>query len=127
MLLRKVRTLFVRYKFSTQLKGVSPATKGVTQSDESVAGVHQNVLDAKQPAKKFSSVSLRRQFGKAHLVWMSSGMQLKLKVGLGLYQCIAAVPTVFGMRMPEGVSLSKRWDNLLDVLQLPNKFGLELL
>jgi len=50
-------------------------------------------------------------------------MKVKLKVGLGLFQCIAAIPSVYGVRPSAG---DEHLFGLLDFLELPNLLGLEL-
>jgi hypothetical protein len=48
-------------------------------------------------------------------VWQESGMQFKCKALVGLYQCVGAVPSVFDVILPPGVSKYSRWINLLEV------------
>jgi hypothetical protein len=38
-----------------------------------------------------------------HMVWQRAGMRFKLKALVGLYQCFAAVPSVFDVVAPPGL------------------------
>eukprot|EP00966_Prymnesium_polylepis_P314193 7260770-Prymnesium_polylepis.3 len=43
---------------------------------------------------------VRTMIPKVRRIWRRSGMRYKLKVMVGLYQCIAAVPSVFDVTTP---------------------------
>lgn len=51
-------------------------------------------------------------------------MRLKVKAAVGMFQCVAAVPSVFDVTVPVGLEEYTAWINLLE---LPADFGLELI
>ena len=53
-------------------------------------------------------------------LWWKAGMQCKVKIGLGLYQCIAAVPSVYNVRTPEDADELTSW---MSILELPDNIG----
>jgi hypothetical protein len=48
-------------------------------------------------------------------IWTEAGMQFKVKALVGLYQCVAAIPTVFDMDPPSGLEQYTRWMHLLEL------------
>ena len=62
---------------------------------------------------------LREAFSRgmrnAYRVWSKGGMRYKLKVLIGMYQCIAAVPSVYNMDPPPGVEVYTGWLRLLEL------------
>jgi len=55
-------------------------------------------------------------------LWQSAGMRCKLKMMVGLFQCISAVPTVFNVNTPPGLEDFTRW---LDIIEFPSDFGIQ--
>ena len=51
-------------------------------------------------------------------------MRYKLKAFVGLYQCVAAVPSVFDLNTPPGLEDYTRWINLVE---LPSDFGFDMI
>ena len=39
---------------------------------------------------------------RAQMVWQAAGMRFKMKVAIGFYQCMSAVPSVFNVVPPDG-------------------------
>jgi len=56
-------------------------------------------------------------------IWVRAGMRYKVKTMVGLYQCMAAVPTVFNVSAPAGLEEFTRWMN---IIELPADFGLQI-
>ena len=52
----------------------------------------------------------------ARRIWRMARMRHKTKVGIGFYQCLAAVPGVFNLTTPVGLEHYAKW---LDVLEVP--------
>jgi hypothetical protein len=48
-------------------------------------------------------------------VWQTAGMRFKLKVLVGFYQCIAAVPSVYNVVPPLGLEEYTRWIHLFEM------------
>ena len=57
-------------------------------------------------------------------LWHAAGMQTKLKLGLGLFQCVSAAPSVFGVSVPDGGS---EYGNLFDLLKKPATIGFDFI
>ena len=56
-------------------------------------------------------------------LWDSTGMRYKEKALVGLFQCVAAIPSVFGVSAPAGmVEEYDRWLNLMDQM---SQFGID--
>eukprot|EP00966_Prymnesium_polylepis_P330068 7385733-Prymnesium_polylepis.2 len=51
-------------------------------------------------------------------------MLLQSQLGIGLYQCMGAVPTVFDVRIPEQATDAKKW---LDILEYPATLGFDFI
>ena len=66
-----------------------------------------------------------QQMRKFKELWHAGGMQCKLKLGLGLFQCVSAAPTVFGVSVPVGAD--KSLGTWLDLLRLPSNIGFEFI
>jgi len=47
-------------------------------------------------------------------IWQRAGMRCKTKAIIGLYQCIAAIPSVFNVVAPEGLEHYIRWIQVLE-------------
>ena len=62
-----------------------------------------------------AEIALIKKFYRMVDLWASTGMQFKVKAVVGLYQCIAAVPSVFGVTTPVGVQSYTRWMTLLEL------------
>eukprot|EP00966_Prymnesium_polylepis_P073398 1704114-Prymnesium_polylepis.1 len=56
----------------------------------------------------------------ARELWRTAGMQFKVKALVGLYQCVAAIPSVFDVTPPEGLEEYTRW---IDVIELPSSWN----
>ena len=52
----------------------------------------------------------------AHAVWQAAGMRFKVKVLVGFYQCLSAVPSVFDVAPPTGL---EEYAQLIHVLEYP--------
>jgi len=57
-----------------------------------------------------------KRVNDARRIWRVARMRHKTKVGIGFYQCLAAVPGVFNLTIPVGLEHYTKW---LDVLELP--------
>ena len=55
----------------------------------------------------------------AQAVWQEVGMRYKVKVLVGFYQCLAAVPSVYNVQPPIGLEEYTRW---IQLLELPSEF-----
>ena len=53
-----------------------------------------------------------------HTVWKDAGMRLKVKALVGLYQCVAAVPSIFNVVTPAGLDDYTMW---MHILTLPSE------
>ena len=47
--------------------------------------------------------------------WKSANMRFKIKALVGFYQCVAAVPSVFDVNLPDGLEPYIRWVQLLEL------------
>eukprot|EP00966_Prymnesium_polylepis_P119905 2770761-Prymnesium_polylepis.1 len=48
-------------------------------------------------------------------IWQDAGMRFKIKMLVGFYQCLAAVPSVFNVIPPVGLEYLTRWIHLLEL------------
>eukprot|EP00966_Prymnesium_polylepis_P328539 7384345-Prymnesium_polylepis.2 len=55
--------------------------------------------------------------------WLMANMRTKVKALVGLYQCIAAVPSVFDVTTPEELEAYISWT---DIIEFPSIFGVDL-
>ena len=62
--------------------------------------------------------ALRKWAFSTHAAWETAGMRFKVKVFVGLCQCIAAVPSVYNVTPPEGLEEYSRW---IDLFELPSE------
>ena len=62
----------------------------------------------------FWAKAIMRQLRRVHIIWQSAGMRYKIKLLIGAYQCIAAVPTVFNLTMPRDLDAYARWVDFLE-------------
>jgi len=69
------------------------------------------------------SPRLEKAYRLSRKIWRKAGMRYKIKLGLGLWQCLAAVSAVFNVSIPNHLEHMARWMN---VLEFPLKFGLEI-
>ena len=51
-------------------------------------------------------------------------MRYKVKLFIGLYQCVSVVPSAFNVETPPGLEGYTRW---IDILEIPSKIGLGLI
>ena len=58
-----------------------------------------------------------------HTIWQRAGMRNKVKALVGLYQCLAAIPSAFNVSTPEGLEEYTKWINLLE---WPADFGVDI-
>eukprot|EP00966_Prymnesium_polylepis_P336155 7391455-Prymnesium_polylepis.1 len=66
---------------------------------------------------------VHRLVRRCRSLWYRAGMRCKLKALCGLYQCIAAVPSVFNLTAPPGVEEFTKW---MEVLEFPADFGVDI-
>ena len=66
---------------------------------------------------------LLKKIRSARKLWRRAGMRYKVKLLVGLAQCVAAVPTVFDVSIPEGLEAYTDWIN---VLELSAHIGIDL-
>ena len=59
---------------------------------------------------------LRKAVRRIRLIWQKAGMQFKIKLVVSLYQCIAAIPSVFDVSAPRGLEHYTKW---MDILEMP--------
>ena len=52
-------------------------------------------------------------------IWRTAGMRYKVKMAVGFYQCIAAVPSIFDVEPPAGLEAYSRW---IYLIELPSEF-----
>ena len=70
--------------------------------------------------KRFNICSaLLRSIRTVKAIWQEAGMRYKIKVLVGFYQCLAAVPSVYSVQPPLGLEEYTRWIHLLE---LPSEF-----
>jgi hypothetical protein len=50
-----------------------------------------------------------------HRLWTTAGMRYKVKAMVGLYQCVAAVPSAYDVITPRGLEEYTQWINLLEL------------
>jgi len=62
---------------------------------------------------------LWRWAGYAQTIWHQAGMRYKVKLLVGFYQCLAAVPSVYNLQPPLGLEYLTR---LIHLLELPSEF-----
>ena len=67
----------------------------------------------RKDAKAKACTVLSRKIRVVQRLWRKSGMRFKVKAMVGLYQCIAAAPTVFNIATPRGMEEYARWLDLL--------------
>eukprot|EP00966_Prymnesium_polylepis_P180193 4172400-Prymnesium_polylepis.1 len=63
--------------------------------------------------------ALFRLVRSARTIWQEAGMRYKVKLLVGFYQCLAAVPSVYNVQPPLGLEHLTRWIHLLE---LPSEF-----
>jgi hypothetical protein len=66
---------------------------------------------------------LLRVVEKLSLIWRLGGGRFKVKVLVGLSQCLAAIPTVYNVKPPNSLDEYTRWIRLME---LPNQLGVNL-
>jgi hypothetical protein len=59
---------------------------------------------------------LLKKLRSAHKLWKRAGLRYKVKVTIGMYQCLTAVPVVFDVSVPLGMEDSKRLLHLLEYM-----------
>eukprot|EP00966_Prymnesium_polylepis_P176574 4087942-Prymnesium_polylepis.1 len=69
------------------------------------------------------SIALQRRLQEFHRIWQRAGVRYKIKLTVGLYQCIAAVASVFDVSTPQGAHEYAKWLNLLEV---PADLGIDV-
>ena len=52
---------------------------------------------------------------KGQKLWRKAGMRYKVKALVGVYQCVAAVPSVFDVTAPRGLEEYTWWMNILEI------------
>ena len=52
-------------------------------------------------------------------LWRRAGMRCKVKLAVGVYQCLAAIPSVFDVTAPDGLDHYSEW---LDIIEWPSDF-----
>ena len=57
-------------------------------------------------------------------IWRRAGMRYRIKTIVGLYQCIAAVPSVFDVTTPSGLEHFTQW---LDLIEFPALLGVDII
>eukprot|EP00966_Prymnesium_polylepis_P060440 1402463-Prymnesium_polylepis.1 len=65
---------------------------------------------------------LRKGVQRIRGIWAKAGMQFKIKLVVGLYQCIAAIPSVFDVSAPPGLEHYTKWINILEMPAELNDF-----
>ena len=58
--------------------------------------------------------ALRRCVQTFKRIWTKAGMRFKIKMLISLYQCIAAIPSVYNVDPPDDVQALTGWINLLE-------------
>ena len=56
-------------------------------------------------------------------LWYRAGMRSKLKAFCGLFQCLAAVPSVYNVSTPPGAEEYTKW---MDLLEFPADLGVSI-
>eukprot|EP00966_Prymnesium_polylepis_P169032 3908160-Prymnesium_polylepis.1 len=57
---------------------------------------------------------LHRGVQKSRRIWIKAGLRFKIKILVGVYQCIAAVPSVYNVDVPDDMQAISRWIDLLE-------------
>ena len=65
-----------------------------------------------------------KQLRRLDVLWYAAGMQCKVKLGFGVWQCASATPATFGLRLPAGADDLKA---PLRLVALPSSLGVDLI
>eukprot|EP00966_Prymnesium_polylepis_P128896 2980941-Prymnesium_polylepis.1 len=57
-------------------------------------------------------------------LWRHAGMRLMVKAFVGLYQCTAAIPSVYDVSVPEGLEHYAKW---IQLFEFPADIGINVL
>ena len=65
-----------------------------------------------------------RKLTKFQKIWRRAGLRYKVKLAVGLYQCIAAISSVFDVNTPQGLH---EYAKLLRLLEFPADLGIDVI
>jgi hypothetical protein len=77
------------------------------------------LISSRERASKLSKKTLKkliRWYSKGRKLYQKAGMRCKVKALVGVYQCVAAVPSVYGVTAPDDLDGFVAW---MDILELP--------
>lgn len=82
-----------------------------------------HVLTSRRYDRFWQVIAGRRAVNWVRAVWNSAGMQSKIKTTIGFAQCVAAVPFVYHVELPQGMEGLRFW---YELMELPSKIGRDL-
>ena len=82
------------------------------------------VIGARRACCSNAYNALQMKARLAQKLWRKAGMRSKVKLFVGLYQCIAAVPSVYDVVVPSTLDHLTRW---VDLIELPSDLGVNLI
>jgi hypothetical protein len=68
--------------------------------------------------------ALLRRLTHLQKIWRRAGLRYKVKLTVGLYQCIAAIASVFDVNTPQGLHEYSKW---LRLLEFPADLGINVI